>query len=785
MDGEGKAVSGAAVECVFRLPGTRRALRRQASVGGDGSFRVGGLPPGRVVLTVRSPGFAVLRRELEVDSEGVRALRLVLEAARRVEVRVVDGGGEPLAGVIARMEDGTVVAESDPSGRLVLEDVPAGEFVVTLDAKGFVPLELVVPRELESPLRAVLEPAAGLRAVFRFEDTGEPAGPGRVTWERERFTGEPGELPADGVLELDDRPPGRWRMTVSPEGGVPVTFENLVLEGGAVLDLGEVPVRRGLAVEGTVLDDLTGAPMEGADVRLLLPGRAGGPRLAVLLERFATARTGTDGRFTVAGLEAGRYPMLVEAPGRAPLLVEGLELSEDLSGGVLKLDPLWLVAAHRLVVRCRPEERCGGTASLLLGSPVNDWAAVEGRMVGGEAVLDPVPPGGRTMRLLDGGWIVTEREVTVARDRDRTVVEIDLSGTRVLGTVLVGDRPAEGGRVTFTPGGGGHGVPEVLVDSRLPGGSSPDQRVFTDRGRSVHGAVEADGSFVLEDVPPGEYQVVYTTTAGRRFPGKGVTVPEDGEFTVVLQYRGGGLTGLVVGPDGQPPAAASVTVVDAAGATATVPCDAGGGFAVEGLAPGEAVATARAVEGTGRAHVVVEEEDTATVRIELEEPEAVLEVEVSDRDGRPVAGALVAAAGPGGLETRWSDTDGRVTFTSSWLAEAPALLGAGRPGLGFSFGSGGGEAGSAVVRLFLGGGGMLEVVNEGPLEGVRIVAPGGFPVERLLPLVGIPPAVGSGAPLVLTGLPPGSYRAGSAAGPLTEIRVRSGELATVVLSRGE
>ena len=76
-----------AAQITLRHAGTKSVMRAMA--GKEGAFQILDVPTGTMELSVRHPGFAAFKRTLEVTSNGVAALRIVLSAnvlAEQVEV---------------------------------------------------------------------------------------------------------------------------------------------------------------------------------------------------------------------------------------------------------------------------------------------------------------------------------------------------------------------------------------------------------------------------------------------------------------------------------------------------------------------------------------------------------------------------------------------------------------------------------------------------------------------------------------------------------------------------
>jgi hypothetical protein len=89
------------------------------------------------------------------------------------------------------------------------------------------------------------------------------------------------------------------------------------------------------------------------------------------------------------------------------------------------------------------------------------------------------------------------------------------------------------------------------------------------------------------------------------------------------------------------------------------------------------------------------------------------------------------------------------------------------------------EARSGLV-LALDGGGALELASRTASGSPQILSPSGWDVSRLLRIMSAPPNVAPDVPLLLTGLPAGSYTVslGTAA---TAVSVREGEQASARL----
>jgi len=118
---------------------------------------------------------------------------------------------------------------------------------------------------------------------------------------------------ADGTFEIADVPGGTYQVGVSAkseiyrdyyvksvqESGREVADTGFAVTGGASLDV--VVSAKGSSIEGTVTD-VNGRPVVDAEV-LAVP--ASGQRMRP--EAYGTAKSGTQGQFTLRGMTPGQY----------------------------------------------------------------------------------------------------------------------------------------------------------------------------------------------------------------------------------------------------------------------------------------------------------------------------------------------------------------------------------------------------------------------------------------------------------------------------------------------
>jgi hypothetical protein len=286
-------------------------------VGEDGRYEVRFAPEEKgIEVRAVAPGCAPAKPvviKVDPDRDEYEA-DLALDPGHPVEAVVVDAAtGEPVAGaavVVAVPGEGgshidwmdgppppTVHAVSDDAGRVRVDHVPAGRYVLGVSAAGYVAARPGFRAPRSSPLRVEISPSLSLAGVLRFADG---ANPGVVELGIEPEGSGRGQLlhsRPDGSFRCRGLAPGRYTITVDHDYDNPINMLSETLgpfEAGRT-DL-RVIVRRGLTIRGVVVgprgEEVAGATIDAED----LEGDGVG----------AWCHSGADGTFEVLGLPAGR-----------------------------------------------------------------------------------------------------------------------------------------------------------------------------------------------------------------------------------------------------------------------------------------------------------------------------------------------------------------------------------------------------------------------------------------------------------------------------------------------
>lgn len=589
---------------------TRGYLPYNTTTQADGSFSLTGLPADVYRVVAVPPATSPYTRQWWVDSDRVtRSSVLTLTTgASRTDVdialfrgaslsgRVVDPAGDPVAGmsVSAQREGirGGLRVTSDDAGAFTIGDLPPGRWTLVADgsALGY------ETTWLGGATRAVdatyVDIAAGqavsgrsvtvqrhARIVGTVTDPGGRAVAGaQVTAEGPDYGWA--ETDASGRYTVDGLAAGDYRVRVDGPEGSELVSEYV---GGARTEDDAAPltvVRSGTVTANVSLDlgggvagtvrGPNGVPVASAWVSLT--GVDGQPA--------GDTSTGPDGTFRVGGLLAGSYRVMADGP---ELGARYFPAADDASSGSL----VPVVAGQTRAgtdIALATGATISGTFTDAEGGPepqalVLAWSVEEQRFVDVDVTEDDgvfrlsgLEPG----RYAVGGR--TTGRVSVWSTSARAWWESTLmpltTGQDVTGVRLAAPVPPPGGVVTG----------RVVVPTGTSAADGTIEARSTTTRRSV--PVAADGSFRLEDLPPGSYELIASVpdeSVGRA--SQTVSVPRTTPVEIALP-RAGVLTGSVVNGAGRGLPDAHVAVVDAFGAVdAQVGAD--GRWMARGVTPGD------------------------------------------------------------------------------------------------------------------------------------------------------------------------------------------------------
>lgn len=293
----------------------------------------------------------------------------------------------------------------------------------------------------------------------------------------------------------------------------------VLAEAGFAIPVG-VRLRGDGRLEGRVVERASAAPVAGARVDLLVVPPAGrdllgkifrvakfGEDVARRVEPAAVAASGPDGRFAFEGVRSGRYFVDARAARHCADGLAQVIVAPSGSGGPVDV---FVRAGGRVLGRVHDASGAGiagakvalhaGPGSFMNQARTGELRSLEATTAfDGTFLIAGVPPGD-AWELGASGAGTTLSHVTAISVRIDLDTHVDLelrAGARVVGSVLAPRGTADD---TSAPVAGAHvvAVPRGLRDLYFT------EEVFL----STHARTDASGRYLLDDVPPGECDVI-------------------------------------------------------------------------------------------------------------------------------------------------------------------------------------------------------------------------------------------------------------------------------------
>ena len=563
---------------VMRFRGDPNAMPTSAT-DSAGRFAISDLDAGRFDLAVAARGFgpvSVPGVEIPEGAGEVDLGTVVLPPGVAFEGQVVDGSGQPIAGVEIRVSEPSrmplppallhmmaaqleVASISGADGRFAVHDRREGERLdLSVAGEGYVPAAVagvVVPPA--EPIRVVLRPFSRVSGQV-VDERGEPIVGASVRARPEGQAGSGGGRFAgfnravsdqEGRFEVTDVEPGPLTLEATAEGFQPARLSSLDVPMGEELSEVELVMRPGTEIRGTVRD-AAGEAVAGVMVTV---SEAGGTRRGGV-----SGETDGDGRYQVSGVGSGLRTVSARGEGSARasknVEVETDALTVDLqfSGGVEvagRVVDSGGVPVAEARVSLSPES---GTLRWRRES-VQAFSSRDGSFTAGD-----VPPGTYRLQAEKSGF---------ANARGEDAIEV---GTSAISGLEI--RLGEG----------------ATVSGRILGLEIDELALVTVRTGRLSGQVDFEGRYSILNVSVGEVLVFAEIPGTGRQVRERVTIEEGAlEATLDLEFGVGYiLTGSVRVGD-EPLAGARISLsgrsVDSGANGFT---DNQGRFRLEGLASG-------------------------------------------------------------------------------------------------------------------------------------------------------------------------------------------------------
>lgn len=638
---------------------------RLATSGDDGSFSIEHAPAAWETVTARTATLLGSRARSAGTPVTIRLARgaIVSGMVRNAKTQAAVAGAEVrlVRPVVMGRSEAFGSAFTDAKGNYTLPAAPAGTFSAMLLRPGFsaapVNFSATAGQKVTKNVAAIEEGriSGSVLDEEKRPVAGAAVSPMEVETERGPGMFLRGPRPARDAISAPD---GHFVVRTQPDVEVQVHAAKKGMPSAKSASLRLAPgerkanvlltIPRGVALTGRVVDG-DGKPLSGVAVDAapstgnpfgMIVRRMGG--IDGGRERDNVLRTGSDGTFSMRVRE-GSYDVTFTREGFAPKQLHGQQINASAKPVEVTLEPGAEISGR--VTRAGAGVEGVNVMAIVDGSQNGAMTGPDGSFHIADLVPGPVM---LNFRKQDA-FIQAMRNVTApARD-----VNIELpAGGRITGRVY--DKSTKNPVTSFQAG---------INASRSGGGRTfvmpPQLRPFS----------SDDGTFVLENVPPGETQVVVNAagyTAGRV---AGLNV-EDGKTISGIEVgldTGSRLAGRVTGPDGQPLSGATVRqsmdgpmrLPDGMATT-----DANGEYAIEALEPGEKTFQIAASGYLPESRTLTLSGRESRLDVQLSSGTKVMGVVVNEA-GAPIGDAVVVVRGAGGHSTR---TDASGTFQLDGLA---------------------------------------------------------------------------------------------------------------------
>ncbi|MHC4706953.1 MAG: carboxypeptidase regulatory-like domain-containing protein [Planctomycetota bacterium] len=513
----------------------------------EGRFEFANTRAGRVMLTVQAKGYAPESREISVRY-GMQPVEFQLGPAQTIRGRVVDAADKPIEGVEVSLESwqgGETIkwqTKTDAEGYFQWNEAPKDEMKFAFFKEGYRAIRFLEMTPDVDEHIIVMDAAMKVSGKVVDADSNEPISEFKlilgdrpiqrpdslISWDRESartFTGGRYELEFDG-RDLYFSRNSCYFIRVEAEGHVPdMSSQSFTQEqDNVVIDF---KLQKGQGPSGTIyLPD--GEPAAGAKVALSTashPVFISGGRLEDD-KRWQSVTAGPDGRFSFPAQIEKYLVVAVHNKGYAEAMEEELAAEPNIViqpwgsvEGVLCVGGRVLAGESVGLEYLRDYEQRVPSVSFHYSIP---WTDANGCF----AVKRMVPGKVKIYHLFKMAGTIcarTRSEIIDVSPGRTTYVTIGGSGRAVTGKfVAIGYEPSwHRGQVSLDlklpePARPNDYNEMIFVERREWDdnwrGQTEEGRLYermerTQRGRSYRAKIERDGTFRVDDVPPGEYEL--------------------------------------------------------------------------------------------------------------------------------------------------------------------------------------------------------------------------------------------------------------------------------------
>ena len=492
-----------------------------ATTDDEGKFRFANCPPGELILTVQAEGHAPDLRRIMV-APNPPPVEFALEPARRISGRLVDRQGNPVAGALVAADTWRGYrsikfrVDTDQDGRFAWNDAPADDVLFDIGKQGYMSVRGKVLKASEDDVTITLLKTLKVSGGVVDDATGEPIAAFTVTPGIDWGSGRPpywdrqsARRQAGGRYEIDfSEPRAGHFVRIEADGHLPAVSRSFKDDEGDVTF--DVRLKRGEGVSGVVVAP-GGKPAAGASVCLITAGTGvpitnGRPpdrRYAAMAETDQNGRfhfPAQDGKFALVVLGDDGFAMLKDAElaasNEVKLKAWGRVEGQVRVGAHPASGEAIFMTDNRQTIRDDPR----------LFFNYNTTTDNEGRYV-----IERVPPGevyvGREIKLSDRSTGYSHYTPVEVEPGQTARVDIGGTGRPLIGRVITPGIANENRDFAMsflrpTP------PPSNLLLELAKRLKAPEKPASGPRPPSSYAVkVETDGSFRVDDVPAGDYDL--------------------------------------------------------------------------------------------------------------------------------------------------------------------------------------------------------------------------------------------------------------------------------------